>query len=252
VLGVDTIANTTIASVALSEKSAFEHVTSEQSECTVCCENGPLNERKCCQYKVCNSCVNTYIQTQIKQCCGQIQIECLNSKCTKLIHRDEINERMKKLDKDALKIYLKFLIDANKDSNCKTCPRCSHVMSITNFAEIKKRPTKSKLKFNSAPKLTKVQCNECQLVWCFQCHAPWHDGITCNEFRKGDRMLKYWASEVHYGQQNAQLCPKCKIYIQRTNGCDHMVCTFCQTDFCYKCGCRFRTFKFLGELYKKN
>lgn len=58
---------------------------------------------------------------------------------------------------------------------------------------------------------TKVQCLECSLIWCFQCHSPWHDGIQCKEFRRGDRMLKKWAREVHYGQHNAQQCPSCKV-----------------------------------------
>jgi hypothetical protein len=58
---------------------------------------------------------------------------------------------------------------------------------------------------------TKVQCVECNLIWCFQCHSPWHDGIQCKEFRRGDRMLKKWAQEVHYGQHNAQQCPSCKV-----------------------------------------
>ena len=60
---------------------------------------------------------------------------------------------------------------------------------------------------------TKVQCVECNLIWCFQCHSPWHDGIQCKEFRRGDRMLKKWAREVHYGQHNAQQCPSCKVIL---------------------------------------
>ena len=64
---------------------------------------------------------------------------------------------------------------------------------------------------------TKVQCLECNLIWCFQCHSPWHDGIQCKEFRRGDRMLKKWAREVHYGQHNAQQCPSCKVCILHRN-----------------------------------
>jgi E3 ubiquitin-protein ligase RNF217 len=114
---------------------------------------------------------------------------------------------------------------------------------------------------------TKVQCVECSLIWCFQCHSPWHDGIQCKEFRRGDRMLKKWAREVHYGQHNAQQCPSCKVkkkirkyfifiilfkvYIQRTKGCDHIVCLRCKTEFCYKCGGRFRDIKFIGDHYSE-
>ncbi len=245
------------------EENFYERVTTLKHECQICFDRVYLNERNCCKFRACNNCINHYIQTKIKNSCGIVKIECPNTKCTKLIHRDEICERMSHYDKNTLKNYLKYLLEANKDSSCKTCPRCSHVMrsddykmnscshsntnnsSSTNNFHRKMRIGKSSPTNNNSL-LTKVQCIECQLIWCFQCHAPWHDAITCNEFRKGDRMLKYWAREVHFGQQNAQLCPKCKIYIQRTKGCDHMVCTYCQTEFCYKCGGRFRRFKFIG------
>lgn len=247
---IETEANASLATSGLNDmKFFYENVMIVKNECVICCETLFLNERKCCKFQACNNCINTYIQTQIKQSCGSISIECLNNKCNRLMNRDEISERMIRFDNEALKMYIKFLSEANKDSNCKTCPRCSHSMTIINSKQNKKQHDRKKLKYKNL--LTKVQCNRCQLVWCFQCHAPWHDGITCGEFRKGDRMLRYWAKEVHYGQQNAQLCPKCKIYIQRTKGCDHMVCTFCHTDFCYKCGCKFRGYKFLGDHYSK-
>jgi hypothetical protein len=38
--------------------------------------------------------------------------------------------------------------------------------------------------------LTKVQCAQCQLVWCFSCHAPWHQGLKCSDYKKGDKLLK--------------------------------------------------------------
>jgi E3 ubiquitin-protein ligase RNF217 len=37
------------------------------------------------------------------------------------------------------------------------------------------------------------------------------------------------------------------VYIQRTKGCDHIVCVRCKTEFCYKCGDRFRDIKFIGS-----
>ena len=38
-----------------------------------------------------------------------------------------------------------------------------------------------------------------------------------------------------------------QVYIQRTKGCDHIVCLRCKTEFCYKCGGRFRDIKFIGK-----
>ncbi|XP_037394081.1 probable E3 ubiquitin-protein ligase RNF217 isoform X2 [Pygocentrus nattereri] len=94
---------------------------------------------------------------------------------------------------------------------------------------------------------SQVQCSKCQFVWCFKCHAPWHEGLKCREYRKGDKLLRHWASVIEHGQRNAQKCPRCKIHIQRTEGCDHMTCTQCNTNFCYRCGEKYRHLRFFGD-----
>ena len=38
-----------------------------------------------------------------------------------------------------------------------------------------------------------------------------------------------------------------QIFIERKDGCDQMVCTKCNTSFCYRCGDRFMDFKFFGN-----
>lgn len=100
-------------------KFFYENVMIVKNECAICCETLFLNERKCCKFQACNKCINTYVQTQIRQSCGAISIECLNNKCNRLMHRDEISERMVRFDNEALNMYIKFLTEANKDSNCK-------------------------------------------------------------------------------------------------------------------------------------
>lgn len=56
-----------------------------------------------------------------------------------------------------------------------------------------------------------IQCSNCQFVWCFKCHAPWHNGLKCRDYRKGDKLLRSWASVIEHGQRNAQKCPQCKV-----------------------------------------
>lgn len=57
-----------------------------------------------------------------------------------------------------------------------------------------------------------IQCTNCQFVWCFKCHAPWHEGLKCRDYRKGDKLLRHWASVIEHGQRNAQKCPRCKVF----------------------------------------
>ncbi|CAM4749618.1 unnamed protein product [Rotaria magnacalcarata] len=206
------------------------------SPCAICCELKCLQKRPCCNFYVCSTCISVYVEQKIEQ--GVISIQCPNQQCHMFIHRDEIHKRC--ISPEIRQKLTRFLIENNRSINIKTCPRCSniHEIDIELCRSMRQAPTK-------------VQCVECNLIWCFQCHSPWHDGIQCKEFRRGDRMLKKWAREVHYGQHNAQQCPSCKVYIQRTNGCDHIVCVRCKTEFCYKCGDRFRDIKFIGDHYSE-
>lgn len=41
--------------------------------------------------------------------------------------------------------------------------------------------------------------------------------------------------------------PYQQIHIQRTEGCDHMTCTQCNTNFCYRCGEKYRHLRFFGD-----
>lgn len=197
----------------------FEKTLPFRCECQICMDSCFVNERQCCSFKSCNKCINFYIQNKIKESCGNLSIECLNNECNKLINKDEICERMFKFDIKTHDLYLKILIDANKNSDRKTCPQCSFILDIKSI---------QKMPLNKSKVVTKCKCTKCELIWCFKCHAPWHEGISCAKYVKADNMLKYWAKEVHFGQQNAQKCPKCKIYIQRIKGCDHMICSNCK------------------------
>ncbi|KAJ0060797.1 hypothetical protein NL108_001676, partial [Boleophthalmus pectinirostris] len=131
--------------------------------------------------------------------------------------------------------YRYFLELSQLDSSTKPCPQCNHFTSLKNHT-----PNRSEHKY-------KIQCESCQFLWCFKCHAPWHNGLKCREYRKGDKLLRTWASVIEHGQRNAQKCPQCKIHIQRTEGCDHMTCAQCNTNFCYRCGERYRHLRFFGD-----
>ena len=96
-----------------------------------------------------------------------------------------------------------------------------------------------------------ITCSQCQFVWCFHCHAPWHHDITCKEFLRGDKHFKRWrTSKSSTGAANCQKCPLCRVPIQRSTGCDHMTCNRCSTEFCYKCGGLYNGFPGLGNHYK--
>uniref|UniRef100_A0A663LZZ2 RBR-type E3 ubiquitin transferase n=1 Tax=Athene cunicularia TaxID=194338 RepID=A0A663LZZ2_ATHCN len=167
---------------------------------------------------------------------GQADIKCPITECNE--HLDETTVLYNLPHDDIIK-YKYFLELSRIDSSTKPCPQCKHFTTFRRRGHI---PTPAKLENKY-----KIQCPSCQFVWCFKCHSPWHEGVNCKEYKKGDKLLRHWANEIEHGQRNAQKCPKCKIHIQRTEGCDHMTCSQCNTNFCYRCGERYRQLRFFGD-----
>ncbi|PIA43226.1 hypothetical protein AQUCO_02000574v1 [Aquilegia coerulea] len=81
------------------------------------------------------------------------------------------------------------------------------------------------------------ECPHCRRMFCAQCKVPWHTGINCKDFQKlgkGERekediLLMNLAKDKKW-----QRCPKCKFYVERSDGCLFMKCR-CGFAFCYNC-----------------
>ncbi|XP_009459116.1 PREDICTED: probable E3 ubiquitin-protein ligase RNF217 [Nipponia nippon] len=202
--------------------------------CRVCLEEKPIKPLSCCKKAVCEECLKRYLSSQVQL--GQADIKCPITECSE--HLDETTVLYNLPHDDIIK-YKYFLELSRIDSSTKPCPQCKHFTTFQRRGHI---PTPAKLENKY-----KIQCPSCQFVWCFKCHSPWHEGVNCKEYKKGDKLLRHWANEIEHGQRNAQKCPKCKIHIQRTEGCDHMTCSQCNTNFCYRCGERYRQLRFFGD-----
>ncbi|XP_004083900.1 probable E3 ubiquitin-protein ligase RNF217 [Oryzias latipes] len=198
--------------------------------CRVCLEEKSIASLPCCGKAVCDACLKLYVSSQVRL--GKHLISCPIPECSGTLEEKLV---LSHLTTEDVAKYQYFLELSQLDSSTKPCPQCSKFTSLKTH-----NPNRSESKF-------KIQCSNCQFVWCFKCHAPWHDGIKCRDYRKGDKLLRSWASVIEHGQRNAQKCPRCKIHIQRTEGCDHMTCAQCNTNFCYRCGERYRHLRFFGN-----
>nr|XP_010963809.2 E3 ubiquitin-protein ligase RNF217 [Camelus bactrianus] len=202
--------------------------------CRVCLEDKPIKPLPCCKKAVCEECLRVYLSSQVQL--GQVEIKCPITECFEFLEETTVIYNL--THEDSIK-YKYFLELGRIDSSTKPCPQCKHFTTFKKKGHIP-TPSRSESKY-------KIQCPTCQFVWCFKCHSPWHEGVSCKEYKKGDKLLRHWASEIEHGQRNAQKCPKCKIHIQRTEGCDHMTCSQCNTNFCYRCGERYRQLRFFGD-----
>ncbi|XP_068610161.1 E3 ubiquitin-protein ligase RNF217 [Brachionichthys hirsutus] len=198
--------------------------------CRVCLECKAIAPLPCCSKAVCDECLKLYVSSQVRM--AKSDISCPIPECGGYLEEGLVFSHLANED---LAKYRYFLELSQLDTGTKPCPQCSHFTSL------------KECNLDHSEHKYKIQCNSCQFVWCFKCHAPWHNGLKCRDYRKGDKLLRTWASVVEHGQRNAQKCPRCKIHIQRTEGCDHMTCTQCNTNFCYRCGERYRHLRFFGD-----
>ncbi|XP_039604337.1 probable E3 ubiquitin-protein ligase RNF217 [Polypterus senegalus] len=225
---------------SLIDSSALDNVYSTDYKlcivltCRICLEDKSIKPLSCCKKAVCEECLKRYLSSQVQL--GQVSVKCPITECNEHLEESTV---VAHLPNDEVLKYRYFLELSRVDSSTKPCPQCKHFTTFKSRSTIY-TPSKSESKF-------KIQCPACQFVWCFKCHSPWHEGVNCREYKKGDKLLRHWASEIEHGQRNAQKCPRCKIHIQRTEGCDHMTCSQCNTNFCYRCGERYRQLRFFGD-----
>ncbi|EKM75797.1 hypothetical protein AGABI1DRAFT_79354 [Agaricus bisporus var. burnettii JB137-S8] len=74
-----------------------------------------------------------------------------------------------------------------------------------------------------------LQCPSCLTSICTRCGFEAHDGFQCAD-QVQDELFKKWVKE-----HDVKHCPTCNAAIERTEGCNHMTCTRCQTHICWQC-----------------
>lgn len=204
------------------------------SACQVCLDESPIQPLSCCSSTICSICLHSHLSTHITE--AKIRISC--PACSHIFTRDEILLVLIEHNELAER-YKRFYADINNEPHIKTCPQCCAIK------EIDKKLVEGIRWKKTIPR--HVTCDECQFNWCFYCHAPWHDKMSCKEYQEGEKMLRLWASKMDNNQHNAQQCPRCKVFISRNGGCPHMICSKCHCDFCYNCGKRRYGIKLLGS-----
>eukprot|EP00347_Sterkiella_histriomuscorum_P010756 403375042 len=70
---------------------------------------------------------------------------------------------------------------------------------------------------------------ECGTKICFQCGNEFHGTRSCKN--QMEDQFKGWAQN-----NNIRYCPKCKIRVEKDEGCNHMTCFYCGFEFCWICG----------------
>ncbi|XP_047379184.1 E3 ubiquitin-protein ligase RNF144A isoform X2 [Sciurus carolinensis] len=195
--------------------------------CKLCLGEYPVEQMTTiaqCQCIFCTLCLKQYVELLIKEGL-ETAISCPDAACPKQGHlqEDEIEcmvaaEIMQRYKK--LQFEREVLFDP-----CRTwCPAssCQAVCQLQDMGL-------------QTPQL--VQCKACDMEFCSSCRARWHPGQGCPEtmpitFLPGETSSAF---KMEGDDAPIKRCPKCKVYIERDEGCAQMMCKSCKHAFCWYC-----------------
>ena len=185
----------------------------QKSECNICTEEIPPADKEAnilpCGHFCCSDCWINYFKNLILEAKVD-QIKCINFACKEIIPEKFILEHIKE-DQTLIDKYKKFKsrIEIIKDDNKNPCPH----PDCESYLE-KSKKTKY------------VKCKNGH-EYCFDCLKPPHGNKKCLSL---DSKFFIWQKK-----KNVKKCPKCKIFIEKNEGCNHITCRHCQYQWCWLC-----------------
>lgn len=183
----------------------------EYVRCMICLEEckEPWRHQDCELHVFCMDCVRSYLRSRISD--GNVLIvTCPGDACKALFSDEQVQSFV---DEEVFGKYKRFKERAEmaKDSSVRWCPQpnCEGYMRGS----------------ESDPHLT---CPICKYELCFKCSSQWHGKQTCEQHL--DAAYEEWAKG-----QDVQLCPRCKLRIEKVLGCNHITCSVCRYEWCWLC-----------------
>ena len=184
------------------------------NECEVCYEeinekDKEINSMKC-GHLFCTHCWFNYLKTAITEAKVE-QIKCMDHECKEILSEEFILNHISE-NQNLIEKYNKFKKRAEiiKDKNKKICPKpdCDSFL---------KKSNKSKY----------VECENGH-KYCFDCLNPPHGTKQCDQNLE-NQFLKWKKGK------RVKRCPRCQMYTEKNEGCNHMTCVSCKYQWCWLC-----------------
>ncbi|KAK4351509.1 hypothetical protein RND71_030822 [Anisodus tanguticus] len=199
-----------------ADKSLRKSIT---ETCTICLQDTDIDHMfliNGCLHYYCFSCMNKHVEAKLLQgmlpqcpheiCKSELKLDSCKKFLTPKLY-DLMSERVKETTIPITeKIY---------------CPnsKCSMLMSK---AEVQ-------ISAHGGART----CTKCHLIFCINCRVPWHQNMTCFDYRRlnpylcvEDAKLKSLATQSLWRQ-----CVKCNHMVSLDEGCYHIYCRFLASSF---------------------
>ncbi|XP_019392971.1 PREDICTED: E3 ubiquitin-protein ligase RNF144A [Crocodylus porosus] len=195
--------------------------------CKLCLGEYPVEQMTTiaqCQCIFCTLCLKQYVELLIREGL-ETAISCPDAACPKRGHLQE-NEIECMVASEIMQRYKKLQFEREVLLDpCRTWCPSSTCQAVCQLQE-------------SGPKNPQlVQCKACDIEFCSSCKSNWHPGQGCQENMPVSFLPGETSSVFKMEEDDAPIkrCPKCKVYIERDEGCAQMMCKNCKHAFCWYC-----------------
>ncbi|KAA0053550.1 E3 ubiquitin-protein ligase RNF144B-like protein [Cucumis melo var. makuwa] len=205
--------------------SPTPHSSTSQVLCSICTDaksHSQMFTNRVCTHTFCTDCISKHIAAKLEV---TMAVKCPEPNCGTVLEPEMcgsfVPKRVLERWADAL---FEAMILKSKRLNCPF-KDCGAAMIDEGDEE----------------GVTAVECGSCWRLFCAECRVGWHGEMKCGEFQrlrkeagvsgdKDDAMTVKLAENKKWRR-----CPHCKIYVEKTVGCVHILCR-CGSEFCYSCG----------------
>ncbi|MCQ2821419.1 MAG: E3 ubiquitin protein ligase [archaeon] len=194
-----------------------------QRECLICYDDLNTSNKvglKCGHF-FCLSCYKDYLKAKIKEDpLTVLSTNCPQSKCSLIIPSSFFVKVLSDPeDKDILNVFQKYKLKNFTDSNAdiKWCPneKCGQCVRLPGHG------------------MKDITCL-CGTVFCFKCLKETHKPCDCEMMETWEKKYSANSEDFKWLTENTKQCPKCGNFIQKNQGCNHMICK-CRHEFCWIC-----------------
>ncbi|KAF8117066.1 hypothetical protein N665_0012s0078 [Sinapis alba] len=175
-----------------------------------------------CHHQFCSECVKQHIEVRLLE--GSV-MTCPQFRCnSNLTVTGCANLLTPKSRKIWIQRIRECLIPFEERVYCPN-PKCSALMHITELSKLNKEA------------VVKRCCEKCGEPFCTKCKFPWHDNLSCDDYKIMHPNLRENELKLHAlaNQKMWRQCGKCQHMIELSKGCVHVICR-CGHKFCYRCG----------------
>ncbi|PHH74401.1 hypothetical protein CDD82_4955 [Ophiocordyceps australis] len=256
-----------------AKRAAFEEKTFHCGICIEPKRGSSCHEMLDCGHVFCLECLGAFYNDAIAQ--GNLStVRCLQPNCARdrgAVMAKSTSSRPRKpklyvtpsellqigLSEETVKRYiaLKYKTQLESDKNTVYCPRswCNGAAR----SDRRKKPQGLELAEPSdeedeapgpqqnadhanAPKFESSEllaiCEDCSFAFCRRCLQTWHGKfVRCVSKRDKGELSAEEKASLEYLKLHTSPCPTCDAPAQKTQGCNHMICSRCETHFCYLC-----------------